>query len=86
MRIVKVVCVLVGCPIIGAVAGFVIAGFLLPPDPTGRGAPGDGFLIIWCVGAGLVISAVAAIFVAVRIIWRPTKAGNANCPPPEILS
>jgi len=74
VRIVKVVCVLVGCTIIGAVAGFVIAGFLLPPDPTGRGAPGDGFLIIWCAGAGLVISAVVAIFVAVRIIWRPAKA------------
>ncbi len=78
MKIVKVLAVLVGCPIIGAAVGAVIALLLLPPDPTGRGAPGDGFLIFLCVGVGLTISTVVAIFVAVRILWRPAKAETSN--------
>lgn len=66
MRIVKGLAVLVGCPIIGAAVGFIIGGLLLPHDPTGRGASGDGFLIVFCMGVGLVISTVVVLVVAVR--------------------
>jgi hypothetical protein len=40
MKIVKSLAALVGCTIVGAVAGFFIGGLLLPSDPSGKGAPG----------------------------------------------
>ena len=43
MKIWAPLTVLVGGPIIGAVVGLTGAGLQFPADPTGRGAPGDGF-------------------------------------------
>jgi hypothetical protein len=56
MKIIKALVVMVGFPIFGAVAGFVIGGLLLPSTPTGLGAPGDGFRILFRMGVGLLIS------------------------------
>jgi hypothetical protein len=68
MRIFKALVVLVGFPIFGAAAGFMIGGLLLPSTPTGERAPGDGFQILFGMGIGLVISTLIAVALAVRII------------------
>jgi hypothetical protein len=78
MRIVKALVVLVGLPVVGAAAGFMIGGFLLPSTPTGQGSPGDGFQILFCMGIGLVISTLVAVPLAIRIIWGPRKAEAPN--------
>jgi hypothetical protein len=66
------------CPVIaGSDSGLVLflgiaflaAVLLLPPDPSGRGAPGGGFLLIGFVGVGLVASIVVSLLLAVRT-WR----------------
>lgn len=77
MRVVKIVFVLVAGPFIGAVLGGIVAAFLLPPDPTGSGAPGGGFLIIYCVGVGFVFSAVISVVAAIKIA-RSAKAKHST--------
>jgi len=69
MRLPKVIGILLGGPVLGVVSGFVVGGLLLPPDPTGRGAPGDGFLIMLCIGIGLAVSIPASVLLAVWS-WR----------------
>jgi hypothetical protein len=44
--------------VLGMGIAFLAAILLLPPDPSGRGAPGDGFLIIGFVGVGLLVSII----------------------------
>lgn len=78
MRLLKVIGILVIGPVLGAVSGFVVGGLLLPPDPTGRGAPGDGILIIYCVGIGLVVSILASIMLAV---WSWRHSTRRKMPP-----
>ncbi len=78
MKILKVVCVAVGCFLMGALLGGLVASWLLPPDSTGRGAPGDGILIIWCIGAGVLVSLLVAAFLSVRIIWPPVKTVDGS--------
>ena len=68
MKVVKVLGVLLGCPIVGAVVGGVIGALLLPPDASGRGTPGDGILLLWCVGIGLLVSALVALVLIIHII------------------
>lgn len=74
MRIIKTLAVLGGFAVPGTAVGFIIGGLLLPPDPTGRGAPGDGFLILYCMAIGLIISVSIAVIVAMQFIWRPRKS------------
>jgi hypothetical protein len=69
MKIVKVMCIMLFGPLLGSVAAFLVAILLLPSDPSGRGAPGDGFLIIGCVGVGLAVSVVVSLLLAIRT-WR----------------
>ena len=69
MKIFKVICIMLFGPVLGMGIAFLAAALLLPPDPSGRGAPGDGFLIIGFVGVGLVVSIVISLLLAVRT-WR----------------
>jgi hypothetical protein len=78
MRIIKALVVLVGLPVVGGAAGFMIGGLLLPPTSTGEGTPGDGIQILFCMGIGLVISTFIAVVLAVRIIWGPSPRLQAN--------
>jgi len=56
-------------PVLGMGITFLAAVLLLPSDPSGRGSPGDGFLIIGFVGVGLVVSIVISLLLSVRT-WR----------------
>ena len=69
MRIFKVICIMVLGPLLGIGVASLTAALLLPSDPSGRGAPGDGFMIFYCLGVGLVISVVVSLLLAVKI-WR----------------
>ena len=70
MRIVKTLSLLIMGPVLGAIVGFVIGGLLLPSDPSGRGSPGDGFLILMCVGWGLIIFAIPSVLIAIRMVRK----------------
>jgi hypothetical protein len=48
---------------------FLAASLLLPPDSSGRGASGDGFLIINFVAVGFAVGVVISLMLAVKI-WR----------------
>lgn len=78
MRFLKVIGILLIGPVFGAVSGFIAGGLLLPPDPTGRGAPGDGFLIILWVGIGLAVSVPASVLLAV---WSWRRSARLKAPP-----
>lgn len=69
MKILKVICIMLFGPVLGMGIAILAAVLLLPPDPSGRGAPGDGFLIIGFVGVGLVVSIIISLLLAVRT-WR----------------
>jgi len=69
MRLLKVIAILVIGPVLGVVFGLIVGGLLLPSDPTGRGAPGDGFLVILCTAIGLSVSVAASVMLADRS-WR----------------
>jgi len=72
-RVGGILAILVSGPIVGALIGSVVATFYLPPDPTGHGAPGDGFLIILYSGLGLLFGALASLIAAAVILvvgWR----------------
>jgi|HubBroStandDraft_4_1064222.scaffolds.fasta_scaffold301273_2 hypothetical protein len=69
MKILKVICIMLFGPVLGMGIAFLAASLLLPPDPSGRGAPGDGFLIIGFVGVGLVVGVVISLLLAVKA-WR----------------
>jgi hypothetical protein len=75
-RIAKALAIFVVGSVVGVIAGFIVAGVLLPSDPTGRGAPGDGFLIILCVGTALAISFPLSLLAAARAIWPAKKNSN----------
>jgi hypothetical protein len=74
MKFLKVLAVLISGPIVGILLGSVVAILLLPPDPSGMGrAPGDGILIIMCMGAGLILFTVASVLAA---IWTWRREGR----------
>ena len=50
-----------------------VGGPLLRPNPTGRGAPEDGFVMLLCIGSGLVFSLSFSVLLA-RRSWRLTVA------------
>ncbi len=76
MRLVKALCVVIFGPIVGAVLGFFVGGILLPPDPTGRGSPGDGLVIFRCAGWSLLILVFPSVLIALWIIRRPAQLDN----------
>jgi hypothetical protein len=76
MKIAKVLFIMVAGPIIGAGIGSVVAGLMLPKDPSGRGSPGDGFMVFYCVGMGLVVSVILSVLLAIRTWRRSTSAGT----------
>jgi hypothetical protein len=61
--------ILVIGPVLGVMFGLIVGGLLLPSDPAGRGAPGDGFLVILCTGIGLSVSVAGSVMLANRC-WR----------------
>jgi hypothetical protein len=73
MRFAKASIVLVLGPVTGTAIGFIVAGLLLPPDPTGRGGPGDGFALFLGAGIGLLVSLVFSIVAAVHILRKPVQ-------------
>ena len=72
MRLFKVICVLVVGPVLGVISGFIVGSLLLPADPTGKGAPGDGFVIIISVLIGLALSIPVSVLLA-RRTWRRSE-------------
>jgi hypothetical protein len=78
MRLLKVVGILLIGPVLGVVSGFVVGGLLLPPDATGRGAPGDGFLFMLCIGIGLAVFIPASVLFAV---WSWRRSSHLKTPP-----
>ncbi len=69
MRILKVIVVMTVGPVLGLLSGFIIGGLLVPPDLSGRGTPGDGILIMACMGYGVALSILLSALFA-RWIWR----------------
>ena len=69
MKFLQVFAVLISGPIVGILLGFSIAILLLPPDPSGKGAPGDGILMILCMGGGLILFTAASVIGAIWT-WR----------------
>jgi hypothetical protein len=65
-------------PFLGILAGFVVGGLLVKPDVSGRSAPGDGFMIFYCVCLGLVISVLLSALLGIRIWRRSGKAQSTN--------
>jgi hypothetical protein len=72
MKIVKASLVLVLGPVAGTVLGLMVAGLLLPSDPTG-GAPGDGFALFLGAGIGLIFALVLSVLAAIYILRKPQK-------------
>jgi len=86
MRLLKVVGLLLTGPVLGCMSGLIVAAILLPPDPTGQGgAPGDGILIMFCIGIGLVVSIPATVLLA---IWSWRRSARLKMPqtPSEVPS
>lgn len=75
MKILKVICIMLFGPVLAMGVAFLAAVLLLPPDPSGRGAPGDGFLIIGFVGVGLVVGLLISLLLAVRTWRRSSEHG-----------
>ena len=73
MRLLKVIGILLVASLLGLVSGFIVGILLLPRDPTGRGAPGDGILVMFCLGIGLFVSIAASVPLAIRSWRRPYR-------------
>jgi hypothetical protein len=69
MKILKVIAVVLIGPIVGLLLGFFLGSLFLSPDPTGHGAPGDGFLLILTGGVGFIVFFIGSALFAARI-WR----------------
>jgi Co/Zn/Cd efflux system component len=80
-----VIAILVIGPFLGVVCGVIAGGLLLPADPTGHSAPGDGFLVMLCAVVGLLVSIAASVMLADRS-WRhsanlKTRRNSSEVPP-----
>jgi hypothetical protein len=86
MRLLKVVGMLLIGPVLGVMSGLIVGAILLPPDPTGQGrAPGDGILIMLCIGIGLVVSIPTSVLLAVWS-WRRSGRLKTSRNPSEVPS
>jgi hypothetical protein len=75
VKIVKVIAVIMIGPVVGLVLGFFLGTLFLPSEPTGRGAPGDGFLLILTGGVGFIIFFIGSALFAARILRRSSGHG-----------
>jgi hypothetical protein len=75
MRVLKVVGVMVFGPLVGMALGFLLGALFLPSDPTGRGSPGDGFLLILTAGLGFGLFCLGSAWLAVRL-WRDSASST----------
>jgi hypothetical protein len=55
--------------------GFLLGSLFLPSDPTGNGAPGDGFLLILTSAAGSIVLGIGSALLAAKIWRRPSGRG-----------
>ena len=78
----KIVGIAVCVPLVMALIAMIIAGFQMPDDPTGRGTPGDGFLIILWVLGSLVVSVPLSAALAWKVGGRraPSSSNEAIGP------
>ena len=86
MRVIRVLAILVGGPVLGILIAVVVSGFALPPDPNfasngGHATPGDGFLILGYVFFSLLLSVPLSILGAGVVLFRkkikiPLQAPN----------
>jgi len=77
MKVLKIVAILIFSPVLGAVAGFVIATLiLLVANPSSvlsnDGSPGEGFLAIPCILVCLLISIPVSWMIAAKV-WNSDK-------------
>ncbi len=77
-RILGAIAALLFGPLLGIVVGFVVSGFVLPPDPSfdtngGHASPGDGFLIITSCFLSLVFTVPLSILGAGLVLFWPVK-------------
>jgi len=79
MKIVKVVAVMLLGPLLGILAGVVLALLKLPPNTSDVGrAPGDGFLIMMFAFVGLVVSIPVSGALALAVWRRSGTAARSN--------
>ena len=78
MKVIKVVGVMVFGPLVGMALGFFLGALFLPSDPTGRGSPGDGFLLILTGGLGFGVFCLGSAWLAVRIWRRSANSAKAH--------
>jgi hypothetical protein len=69
MKIVQIIAVILIGPTVGLILGFFLGSLFLPSDPTGHGAPGDGFLLILTAGVGFIVFFIGSALFAAKI-WR----------------
>ena len=72
MRVLRILGIFVTCGLVGTVGGVFVGAFLLAPNPGGR-APGDGLLILFCMGLGFVLALPVSTLLAV---WDWYRSGR----------
>jgi hypothetical protein len=76
MRVLRVLGIFVTCGLVGTVGGVFVGAFLLAPNPGGR-APGDGLLILFCMGLGFVLALPVSTLLAVWDWYRSGRRPKA---------
>jgi len=85
-RVATAIAILLFGPLLGMVAGGLLGAFSLAPGYADGGrAPGDGFLIILCIAAGLFVSfplsaAKAGVMLFRQLGTPDRKMGNSQRP------
>ena len=77
-KIVKIIAVIVGCPILGALLGIVVFWLVYRGDAWDMPSGPGGFLLLIYMAPGVIISLVAAQVLIIRIIESPLKTGDSN--------
>jgi hypothetical protein len=72
MRFVKVLGIMVFGPLLGIVVGLIVGRFLFP-DPSGWFNPGNGILILFCAGCGLLFSLPISVLLGIWSWRKSTK-------------
>jgi hypothetical protein len=78
MRIAKTIGIILFVPVLGVVAGFATAGFLLRHEDPFSVALGGGFLIILCAIDGFLFSIPISVLLAIWSWRRTPKNKTAN--------
>jgi hypothetical protein len=69
MRIAAAISVFVLGTLFGTLGSGLLGALLLHATRDGSGAPGDGFLILFFLAGGFVVSSVVSLILASRV-WR----------------